>query len=151
MRRRGAVLAPLLAVPAMVLIAGCGSTGLSDIQVRDRAAALCATATRQTDRIDPPHAPAQGAAFLTRGIAVFNPELARLRSLRPPADLAGNYTTSVDAFSRELADLELAVHSLHAGEDPVLAIRTLQRRLCPIESTQDRAWGALQVPTCLDG
>ncbi len=158
MRRAAAVLAPLLAAPwaallaapLAALLAGCGSNELSDIQLRDRAAAVCAAARRQTDRIAMPQAPAQGAAFLTRGIAAFRPELARLRSLRPPADLAGDYRTSVDAFSRELADLELTVHSLHAGEDPVVAIRTLQRRLVPIESTEDRAWGTLQVPACMN-
>jgi hypothetical protein len=140
------MLAPLLAA----LIAGCGSSELSDIQLRNRVAALCAAATSQTGRIATPQAPAHGAAFLTRGIAVFKPELARLRSLRPPADLAGHYRTSIDALSRELANLELTVDSLHAGEDPVVAIRTLQHRLRPLESTEDRAWGALQVPACLD-
>jgi hypothetical protein len=146
MRRVAAVLAPLLAV----LIVGCGSTELSDVQLRKRAALVCSTANRQADRIATPPTPAAGIAFLDRGIAVFKPELARLRTLRPPSDLASDYRTSVGAFSQELGELELTVRKLRAGEDPVAAMRLLERWLEPLEATQNQAWNALQVPACAD-
>ncbi len=146
MRRVVAVLAPLLAV----LIAGCGSTELSDVQLRQRAAQLCSKANRTADRIATPTTPAAGIAFLDRGIAVFRPELAKLRAVRPPSDLASTYATSVSAFSHELDDLELTVRKLHAGEDPVAAMRLLERKLEPLEATENEAWSALQVPTCVD-
>lgn len=146
MRRAGAVLAPLLAV----LVAGCGSAELSDVQLRNRATKLCSTANRQADRIVTPATPAVAIAYLDRGIAVFRPELARLRTLRPPSDLATVYRTSVGAFSQELSELELTVRKLHGGADPVSAMRTLERHLAPLEASEDRAWTSLHVPACLD-
>jgi hypothetical protein len=146
MRRAGAVLAPLLAV----LVAGCGSAELSDVQLRNRATRLCSTANRQADRIVTPATPSAAVAYLDRGIAVFRPELARLRTLRPPSDLATVYRTSVGAFSQELSALELTVRKLHGGADPVSAMRTLERHLAPLEATEDTAWTSLHVPACID-
>ncbi len=140
------MLAPLLAV----VVAGCGSPELSDVQLRSRAAGLCSTANRQAGRIATPATPAAAIAYLDRGIAVFRPELARLRKLRPPSDLASVYGTSVGAFSQQLRELELTVRKLHRGADPVGAIRTLERRLAPLEATEDTAWTSLHVPACLD-
>ena len=146
MRRIGAVLAPLLAVA----IAGCGSAEMTDVQLRSHATQLCSAANRQANRIATPAAPAEGVAFLDRGIAVFRPELARLRALRPPNDLAADYDASVGALSRELRDMEITVRKLDRGADPVSAIRILQRDLAPLESTEKRAWSSLQVPACID-
>jgi hypothetical protein len=142
--------AALLAAPLAVVIAGCGSTELSDVQLRKHATQVCATANRRADRIATPATPAAGIAFLDRGITVFKPELAKLRALRPPSDLASTYRTSVAALSQELSELELTVHRLHGGADPVSEMQTLQRRLTPLEATEDRAWSALEVPACLD-
>ena len=146
MRRAGAVLAPLLAV----VLVGCGSPELSDVQLRKHATQLCSAANRQADRIVTPATPAAAIAYLDRGIAVFRPELAGLRKLRPPSDLATGYSTSVGAFSQELSELESTVRKLHGGADPVSATKTLARRLAPLEATEDRAWSALDVPACLD-
>ncbi len=146
MRRAGAVLAPLLAV----LVAGCGSAELSDVQLRNRATRLCSIANRQADRIVTPATPSAAIAYLDRGIAVFRPELARLRKIRPPSDLATVYRTSVGAFSQQLSELELTVRKLHGGADPVSAMRTLERHLAPLEATEDRAWTSLDVPACVD-
>jgi hypothetical protein len=147
MTRAAAALAPLL----VVLLAGCGSAPeLSDTQLRVRATSLCSASNRKTARIDTPGSPAAAEAFLKRGIAVLTPELAGLRGLRAPGDLADVYQTSVDAFSRKLDALRSTVGKLRAGQDPVVAMKTLQQRLTPIESTEDGAWSALRVPACLN-
>jgi hypothetical protein len=146
MRRAVPALAPLLAV----LVVGCGSAELSDVQLRQRATELCSTANRQTDRIATPPTPSAGVGFLDRGIVVFRSELARLRMLRPPSDLAPAYHTSVGAFSEELSDLESSARKLRAGADPVAQFRLLERELAPLEATENRAWSTLRVPACVD-
>jgi hypothetical protein len=146
MSRTVAALAPLLAV----LVAGCGSAELSDVQLRKRATELCSTANRQTNRIANPPAPAAASGFLDQGITVFRAELARLRKLRPPSDLASTYNTSVDALTGELSDLQFTARKLRAGQDPVVAIRQLERGLEPLEATENRAWSTLDVPACVD-
>jgi hypothetical protein len=132
------------------LVAGCGSSRLSSNQLRSQATAVCSAATRQTKRIPTPRSPAEGRVFLSRGIAVLTPELARLRRLEPPADVADVYRTSVQAFSHKLAALRATVHELRSGANPVTAMAALEQRLAPIESSEDGAWRALEVSACMN-
>jgi hypothetical protein len=135
-----------------ILLGGCGgSTSLSEKQLRARATALCATAARRAGRIPTPSDESQSPAFLNRGIAALKPELAGLRALKAPDDDADAYHVSVDAFSKQLDELERTVRKLHSGEDPVVAWKTLEEKLGPLESTADGGWRALEVPACLNG
>jgi hypothetical protein len=144
--RRLAGVATLLVVG----VAGCGGTrSLSEKQLTTRATALCATAARRAGRITTPSTEAQGADFLNRGIAALKPELAGLRTLKAPDDVADVYQATITAFSKELDELEKTVRKLHSGEDPVVAWKTLQTKLAPLEATEDSAWRTLQVPACL--
>jgi hypothetical protein len=143
--------AALAALIATVLLAGCGGSGsLSGDQLRSRATALCSSAGRQTDRIPTPSAPAGGESFLKRGIAVLTPELKALKKLRAPSDLAQVYATGVGAFTQKLSALKSAVHQLDSGASPVTAMTDLQQRLAPIETAEDGAWQALEVPACMN-
>lgn len=137
---------------AAVLLAGCGgSDRLSDSQLRTQATTICTQATRQTDRIATPTSPAGGMQFVNRGIAVFTPELTKLRLLKPPKDdVADVYQTSLKAFSQKLHALRTAQHEMKTGANPVTAMTALSQRLAPIESAEDGAWQALQVPACLN-
>lgn len=152
MRRARATTAGALALAAL-LVAGCGgSVSLSEKQLRSRATALCSAAARRAGRIPTPKAPGgDGIVFLNRGIAAMKPELAGLRTLRAPSELSDVYRTSLVAFSKKIDALEQTVHKLHSGQDPVVAWRTLQQHLSPLEATEDGAWRALQVPACLNG
>jgi hypothetical protein len=140
----------LLATAAALLLAGCGSKPLSSSQLHDQATRVCALATTQTDQIPTPASPAGSAAFLKRGIAVLAPELNALRALRAPGEVADVYSTSLGAFASKLSDLRHAIHQLSGGEDPVIAVKTLQQQLAPIESQENGAWQALEIPACLN-
>jgi hypothetical protein len=139
------------AIVIAVLLAGCGgSSKLSGDQLRTRATTLCADAGHQTDRIPTPSSPAGGAAFLKRGVAVLEPELAGLKVLKPPTELAQVYSTSIGAFSQKVNAIKAAVRELGSGANPVTAMTALQQRLAPIELAEDGAWQALEVPACLN-
>lgn len=129
-------------------LAGCGSTALSTQQLRSSATRVCTTARAQTNRIPTPAEPAGGTAFLRRGVTVLGPELTQLRSLRPPSDLARTYATALGAFALRLSELRSTVHQLEGGADPVIAIKTLQQHLAPLESQERGAWDSLQIPAC---
>ena len=86
--------------------------------------------------------------FLKRGIAVLKPEFAALRRLRPPSSSAADYSTSMAAFSQKLGALGNAVRALTAGQDPTTVVKLLQRQLAPIETRENAAWAALQIPSC---
>jgi hypothetical protein len=136
---------------AALFLAGCGgSDRLNADQLRTKAAVLCTSAGRQTNRIPTPSSPAAGVAFLRSGIAALEPELSGLKALKPPTDLAQVYSTSVGAFAQKLRALKAAVQEIDSGANPVTAMTALEQRLAPIESAEDGAWQALEVPACLN-
>ena len=133
---------------AASLLAGCGSAALSDSQLRSRATRICRLATRRTDRIGTPTTPSQEAAFVNSGIAALTPELTALQRLRAPGDMAGDYRNGVEATSAEVAALRSTLKGLKAGNDPVVAIKTLQQQLKRAETKAGLAWSALELPAC---
>lgn len=132
------------------VLAGCGSSQLSASDLRTEATRVCVTASQATSRIPNPKSPTDANAFLEQGIAVLRPELAGLKALSPPSDLAQVYGISLHAFSRKLGALDATVRGLDSGADPVTAVQSLQKRLTPLESEEDGAWTALQIPACLN-
>jgi hypothetical protein len=131
-----------------LLLSGCGSSSLSDKQLRRKAGRICVTAQRVSESIATPTDPAKGQLFLQRGIAALAPQVTALHGLRPSSDLQQGYATAVRATDRELVLLRQALRGLKAGNDPVVAIKTLQNELGPAEDAAARAWHAIEVPPC---
>ena len=132
-----------------VALAGCGSSSLSSSQLHSQATRLCTLAEKRTEAIATPSAPAASAAYLHRGIAVLRPELAALRQLHPPSDVADVYSNTVKTISPKLSYLESTAHRIETGADPVIAMRVLQERIGPLESQENGGWNALELPACL--
>jgi hypothetical protein len=130
-------------------LAGCGgSPTLSSVQLHTRATRTCNLARRRTNRIATPTLPTEGARFLSRGIAALAPELTVLTLLRPPSGMASDYKRALAASHGELQVLRSALKGLEAGNDPVVAIKTLQQQLTPLESRANSAWVSLGLPAC---
>lgn len=142
---------PLAALAATAAVAaGCGSTPPpSLVQLRSQGTRICAVTSRRLGRIPTPDAEAGGKPFLKRAIALLGPELRELRALSPPSDAADVYRTALDASAGELRALNGAVRALDRQQDPVIAFKTLQQHLGPLETQADGAWQALQMPGCL--
>jgi hypothetical protein len=137
------------AVVAALILGGCGSSPLSSRDLHNDATQVCRAASRLANRIATPTSPAGTEAFLRRGIAALTPELAGLRALHPPSDVADVYTASVKAFGQKLTYLKDALRDLQSGEDPVIALKTLQRELTPVGTQENGGWQALQIPVCV--
>jgi hypothetical protein len=135
---------------ALILaLAGCGSSSLSETQLRSSAARICQAAQRRTERISTPAAPAQAAHYLARGAAALDPAVTLLRALHPPAAIAARFRSAVDASTAELEEVRSALRGLKAGDDPVVEIKTLQHRLAPLERRGNADWTAIDVPACV--
>ncbi len=130
-------------------LGGCGGSSLSASQLRTGAGRMCGLAQRQTARIPTPTVPSGESAYLRRGIAALGPELSGLRELTPPGDMAGRYREALDATAAEVRALRSTLKDLKAGNDPVVAIKTLQHKLTRPEGQAQRAWQSLAVPGCL--
>lgn len=146
--RRPRILAALSVMPALVLVA-CGSSSLSDTQLRTSAGRICTTAVRRTEKISTPASPSEASTYLNRGLSALAPEVAHLQALHPPSDLAGDYRVAVDASAAEVKALGSAVKGLKAGDDPVVEIKTLQHRLAPLEARADHAWRSVDIDACV--
>ena len=142
----------LVLLAAGLAIAGCGGSSppLSMSALRSDATRVCTTTNAQMRAIPTPRAPAGAAAFLDRGISILRPELAQLRTLKPTDDVAQVYGISLAVFSHKLRALTTTVHNIDSGGDPVKELQALQRRLAPLESSENGAWQALQIPACLN-
>jgi hypothetical protein len=134
---------------AALALAGCGGSSASISHFRTQAGRVCARALAQDVRIAPPARQAATAAFLRRGIGVLRPELAELRTLRAPGAQAGAYLAALSSLARELTILTSTVHDLDRGADPLPTIKTLQRKLAPVEADGDAAWRTLGIPACV--
>jgi hypothetical protein len=118
--------------------------------LRRKASRICVTAQRASEAIATPTDPGDGQPFLRRGIAALSPAVTALHRLKPSSDLQDVYVTALGATDRELALLRSALRGLQAGNDPVVAIKTLQNELDPAEDAAGRAWHDVDVPACAD-
>lgn len=132
-----------------LLLGGCGSSSLSNRQLRHKAGRICMTAQRSSQSIATPTDPAKGQAFLQRGLAALQPPVSALHRLDASSDLQDVYATALRTTDHELTLLRSALRGLKAGNDPVVAMKTLQDELGPAEDAAGRAWHAVDVPACM--
>lgn len=145
--RRACAAALVLALAA----AGCGgSSSTSARQLRAGAARVCTVAAQRLNRIPTPQVPSEGAAFLRGGITALTPELAALSAMDPGGELGVHFRTARTATVQELKVLQSSLKGLKAGNDPIVALKTLQTQLAPLEKQAAAAWRALGVPDCAD-
>lgn len=142
--------ATVAAVLALVLaLAGCGTSTMSARQLRTKASRPCRIAQQTLSQIPAPTLPDGAAKFLSRGIAALAPEQAKLAQLHPGGSLGETYRRALAAGDRQLAALRAAAGDLRAGDDPVRTVRTLQRRLAPLEVREAGAWRELGITACV--
>jgi len=134
----------------MLALAGCGGSSATLARLQAQASRVCTQTLAHTVQIGSPRVPAQTPAFLRRGIAALGPELVDLRMLHAPSEQSGAYAAALQSLSRELTILSGTVRDLDRGADPLSAIKTLQRRLAPVEADDDAAWRTLGVPACVN-
>jgi hypothetical protein len=123
---------------------------MSARQLHAGATRACTAATQRLSAVRTPRLPSDGAAFLRRGIAAMQPELTALATLHPDGELGRQFDSARKATQRELAALQSSLKGLKAGNDPIVAIKTLQAQLLPLEKQATAAWLALKMPTCVD-
>ncbi len=147
-RRAGPVL-PALALALALALAGCGgSASLSETQLRTKASKACTVANQRLNLIATPQVPSQGAAFLRSGVAALSPEVTALAVLHPTGEMGTQFDTARTATRKELAALQSTLKGLKAGNDPIVAIKTLQTQLAPLEKQATAAWRALKINAC---
>src|SRR5579875_2346396 len=100
----------------------------------------------ELNRITVPASPTSGEPFLRRGAQALRPELAALRKLSAPKQLAPTYQRGLDALTSEVSDLGAADASLQKGADPVDTFHALAGRIQALEAEANTAWASLRIP-----
>ena len=147
-RRLCAAIASVAAVA--VGVSGCGSGSMSAAELRTAAQRACTDAARRLSQIPAPRTPSAAEAFLRRGVSAMEPEMTALDRLSPTPALAAPYQRARTATGGELDALRSSVNGLKAGNDPAVAIKTLQQELLPLERRARAAWHTVGVPACAD-
>jgi hypothetical protein len=140
------------ALPVAVLLAtlgGCGSSSLSDRDLRTDAAAVCKHASERVSRIPQPSSAAAALPFLRRGVTVLGPELAALRRLSPPADLTTRYHATLAEFGAAVQMVRGTIAVLSHGGDAVASFASLEHELSPIVASENAGWRTLQIAACV--
>jgi hypothetical protein len=92
----------LLLAALVVALAGCGSSGMSDKDYRDRADAICASIKSQRDRIPPASNLEDLKAAARTTIAINTAALRQFKELKPPGDLKAPHSVIVTRLAETL-------------------------------------------------
>ena len=91
-----------VALPVAVAVAGCGSSGTSDKEYRDKANAICATIKSQRDRLPPASNIEELKAVARSTIAINTEALSKFKALDPPGELKSPHTVIVTRLGETL-------------------------------------------------
>jgi hypothetical protein len=137
-------LAGLCAAGAIVLAAGCGGGGggsnaLSASEFRTQADAICQTSKDTIAGLTEPTAAstnAQVSAFLAAGLKASDAQIAQLRALDPPSDLAPTVDQALDLLEQRQTRIRAVADRVAAGED---FTKVITQENAQITSLNDRA------------
>jgi hypothetical protein len=123
---------------------------MSGRELRAQATRACGVTTQRLRGIPTPKLPSDAAGFLRGGIGALQTELAALAALHPDGELGQQFDRARKATQEEVATLQSSLKGLKTGNDPIVAIKTLQAQLLPLEKRATAAWLALKIPACVD-
>src|SRR4249920_2004592 len=139
-------LAGFCAAGAIALVAGCGgggddasSSALSAAQFRTQADAICQTSKDTIAALTEPTAAstnAQVSAFLTAGLKASDAQIAQLRALDPPSDIAPTVNQALDLLEQRQTRIRAVAARVAAGED---FTKVITQENAQITSLNDRA------------
>ena len=90
------------AVALLVTAAGCGSSGMSDKEYRDKADAICTSITSQRERLPPASNVEELRAVAGSTIAINTDALRKFKELDPPGDLKSPHSAIVTQLGETL-------------------------------------------------
>ena len=86
----------------VALLAGCGSSGMSDKDYRAKADAICASIKSQRDRLPPASNIEELKAVARSTIAINTDALRKFKALKPPGDLKAPHSVIVTRLGETL-------------------------------------------------
>jgi len=150
---RSRPLAALAVVGAAAAIAGCGGGGDSDgalsaEEFRTQADAICAEANTRLDTLDEPTQADQVLGFLQSGLTVQKEQLAKLKALQPPSDLAGTFDEATGLLDQQTAAIQGAADRIAGGESAEAVIADVDAQIDSLNDQADAKAKELGLEVC---
>jgi hypothetical protein len=135
--------APALALG--VLVAGCGSSGMSDKDYRAKADAICTSIKSQRDRLPPASNLEELRAVARSTVAINTDALRRFKELDPPDDLKAPHTVIVTRLGETLKLQQQALNTKdpHSAAMQAINVRAGQARAALLAAAQQA-----KLPAC---
>jgi hypothetical protein len=149
-------LAGFCAAGALAFVAGCGGGGdgsdaLSAGEFRTQADAICQT-SKDTIAALPQPTPsstnAEVSAFLTAGLKASDAQIAKLRALDPPSDLAGTVDQELDLLEQRQTRIRAVADRVAAGEDFETVIGEANAKIDGLNNQADAKARELGLTVC---
>lgn len=150
-------LAGFCAAGAMVFAAGCGGGGddasdsLSASEFRTQADAICQTskdAIAALPQPTPSSSNAEVSAFLTAGLEASDTQIAKLRALAAPSDLAGTVDETLDLLEQRQTRIRAVADRVAAGEDFETVIDEANEQIDTLNNQADAKAKELGLTVC---
>lgn len=151
-------LAGFCAAGAIAIVAGCGGGGgddtsasLSAAEFRTQADAICQTSKDAIAALTEPTSSSTGpqvAAFLTAGLKATDAEIADLRALDPPSDLAGDLDQALDLLEQRQTRIRAVADRVAAGEDSQTVIGQANDEIDNLNKQADAKAKELGLTVC---
>jgi hypothetical protein len=147
---RSAGLAAVVATAA-IAIAGCGGGGDGELtaeEYRNAADDICRQFEERTDALEEPTSEEGVVAFLEAGLAINREQLAELRDLEPPDDLAEAHDAAMGFLDEQLTGIQEASDRIKDGESPAEVIADLSPRIDEAQEKADERARELGLTVC---
>jgi hypothetical protein len=133
-----------LAASAAVVLAGCGSSGMSAKDYRARADAICSSVRAERDRLTPASNLEELKAVARSTIAINTDALRKFKALKPPGDLKAPNSVIVTRLQETLKLQEQALST-----DPrSTAMRAINGRVAIAHAALIAAARQAKLPAC---
>lgn len=145
--------AGLAVVGAIALIAGCGGgsdDSLSADEFRAQADAICADTTRETDALTAPTSADGVLQYLKDGQAASDTGLDKLKELKAPSDLDGDWQKALELHQQRAELINGAITRIENGEDPQTVINAVDDEVSQTNDELDGLAKDLGLKACVD-
>lgn len=143
--------AGLAVVGVVALIAGCGGGSddtLSADEFRAQADAICADTTREGDALAEPTSAAEVLAYLQEGQRVQGAGLEKLKELKPPSDLEGDWQKALDLQDERTEAIDGAITRIEGGEDPEAVVSDINAEVNAKNDEMDTLAQGIGLTVC---
>lgn len=140
----------VVAVAAVLAVAGCGDGRLDSGELHDRVKGACEKASKALALAPDPTDDRTTKLFVGQAARATDTLYRELAGLKPPKDAQEGYAFALGLVRDQARLFGSASRSLTAGGDPVIVLRRLSDRSLELSTKERTAWQIVGVEECAE-